>query len=355
MKVTIFKPDGIGDFVLATGCIKQVSDRVGVTNLELIVTPVVAPLARHQFPGAKVTELASPPYKSIVAGAQSIKDLISLSKCRRETLICFRHERTRFHQAALVCCRAKSLYWCTNSLEMQGFSDKFFALERILSRMTSNSLVTYPNYNESLRVCDEIRANIIALEAWVGDRDAITEQSCMPLLSGFNVAESHGLYVCPYSSSIIKDYPDELLCEVIADFCRDHQMPVILCGHVSQKRRLERLESQLRQSGLKQISVLASPRLIDFVEQLAMAKLVLTVDTAAAHLAAAMGKRAVIIFSGFFFKRFGPWQRSNKQRWLFRFSGEMSADHRTRYPAMQPISTIVPSEVCGALSEVLHL
>ena len=53
----LFKPDGIGDFVLATGAIDLLAREAGEENLVICVRSLLAPLAKAQFPQATIIEL----------------------------------------------------------------------------------------------------------------------------------------------------------------------------------------------------------------------------------------------------------------------------------------------------------
>ena len=57
MRVFILKPDAIGDFILASGCIRLIARKSGEENLVLAVRSDVASLAKSQFPKALVLPL----------------------------------------------------------------------------------------------------------------------------------------------------------------------------------------------------------------------------------------------------------------------------------------------------------
>ena len=57
VRLFIFKPDGIGDFILVTGAVRLLAASLAKQNLLICVRSVIAPLARSQFPQAIVIEL----------------------------------------------------------------------------------------------------------------------------------------------------------------------------------------------------------------------------------------------------------------------------------------------------------
>jgi len=58
-----------------------------------------------------------------------------------------------------------------------------------------------------------------------------------------------------------------------------------------------------------------------FIDLLAGAECVVTVDTAAAHAATALDCRTLVLFSGKHQGMFAPWIRSSRQQWLMPKSG----------------------------------
>ena len=53
----IFKPDGIGDFFLASGTIRLLAREFGEENLTIAILPIMEPVMRGQFPRAVVVPL----------------------------------------------------------------------------------------------------------------------------------------------------------------------------------------------------------------------------------------------------------------------------------------------------------
>jgi len=49
LRVFILKPDAIGDFILASGCIRLIAREAGEENVVLAVRADVAPLAKRFF------------------------------------------------------------------------------------------------------------------------------------------------------------------------------------------------------------------------------------------------------------------------------------------------------------------
>jgi ADP-heptose:LPS heptosyltransferase len=94
--------------------------------------------------------------------------------------------------------------------------------------------------------------------------------------------------------------------------------------------------------------VFTPENLVDFVCQLARARLVLSVDTATAHIATAMDKKTVIIFGAASELQCIPWSLSKRQKWLCRF------DAINNDIIKRDVSRLSPQEIIEALNEVLN-
>ena len=76
------------------------------------------------------------------------------------------------------------------------------------------------------------------------------------------------------------------------------------------------LRSFFESAGIASARVHIPGDLVEFLNLIAGAELILTVDTAAAHFATALDRACVVLFSGLHSGMFGPWRRSARQRWL---------------------------------------
>lgn len=122
--------------------------------------------------------------------------------------------------------------------------------------------------------------------------------------------------VAPFTSAVIKDWPDSAWAEVVAAFASRVEEWEIWVG-IEQIDRAENLVRLLTRAagGRLQISV-RSGSLGQLTDAIASARLVLTVDTMAAHLAVALDACMVGILGGGQYGDFAPWSRSWRQRWV---------------------------------------
>jgi ADP-heptose:LPS heptosyltransferase len=122
---------------------------------------------------------------------------------------------------------------------------------------------------------------------------------------------------CPVSSSPTKDYPAEKWVEVFASLAAERgDKPLLIVGEAQQTETLHRLASTLTNSGIAGVSVITPPCLVSFTNLLASAGCIFSVDTAALHIATALDRPLVVVFSGLHVGMFGPWKRSERQIWI---------------------------------------
>ena len=100
----IFKPDALGDLILATGAIQRLNRHFGAGNCTLITSKANHECAEYLFPhNPKINTGHS------FGGRQHGEPLSSLfrvmprlSRARFNTLVCLRHQRLPLHQAMLL-------------------------------------------------------------------------------------------------------------------------------------------------------------------------------------------------------------------------------------------------------------
>lgn len=316
MKIFILKPDGIGDFILATGAIRRLAREYGEENLVLCVHSIVAGLASAQFPRARV--LALP-----LLGERRVLNLFlaNLLRClpvwgwllRRKfhAAISLRHMRDYLMTFLFFSCRADRLAACENLL-LRNQRKTRAIVEHTITRLRGVKTLPYPDENTPSPW--ELEAHRRVLQSILG-----TEVSLEDLLPSLNAQPKKGNYwlLCPFSSMRSKDYPVNKWCEALTTL-PPAKLPaeILLSGSPAQQPALEDFASQLQTAGIRSARVEIFPSLQDFTNVVAGAGLLLTVDTAAAHIATALDRPALILFSGLHNGMFAPWSKSPRQCWL---------------------------------------
>lgn len=342
MRVFIFKPDGIGDFVLATGAIRLLARECGEENLTLCVKTILVPLARDQFPRATVLELPTAAERKVINlfvwNFFACLPLWGKLRTRRfEAAVCFRSMRNYLETFLFYSAGAKRFVACENILLRSGRKVRA-AVEGAAVRLMRPELVPYPEerrgdtetrgrreLSPSPRLPLsaslppplplEIEANRVVVEKLLGRPVAPAE--VLPDLHA-PVSGNADYWVCaPITNLQSKVYPFARWREIFAELRPEALTKKIrLVGVKSDVPKLEELLSMLHADGFAEAEIFLPEDLAAFVRVIAGAELMVSVDTAAAHFATALDRPTVVLFSGLHLGMFGPWRRGDRQAWL---------------------------------------
>ena len=313
MRVFILKPDAIGDFILASGCIRTIAREAGEENLTLAVRTDVAPLARRQFPLARVLPLTLREKRRIlnvttVNILHSLPSWLRMLGLRVDASICLRSMRAYLHTIWFHTPRAKRRIACENLLAANPRVRRPI-VEKIAARLFHPTLLPYPALGP---LPTDIEANRLVAEKLLGRK--IPDSEILPhLLLPLPVLRSRHWMLCPFSSSLGKDYPADQWAEALKPF---PDAPLHLAAGPSQHERLQKFAADLRAAGIENLHIDSPLPLGDFLPQIAAARILLTVDTAAAHMACALGTPAVIVSAGKQPGVYSPYSPNGHQTWL---------------------------------------
>jgi ADP-heptose:LPS heptosyltransferase len=123
---------------------------------------------------------------------------------------------------------------------------------------------------------------------------------------------------------------------------------VCMLGSAAQRPQVEAFAEGLRAAGCTGIVARCDLSLSGFVEAIARAPLVLATESAAAHLATALDRPALLWIGGGHFGQFGPWHRSEKQVWLTRSLDCFGCDWRCIHPSVRCLGDIGAAEIAAA-------
>lgn len=318
----LFKPDGIGDFFIASGTIRFLAREFGEENLTIAALPPIGPVVRGQFPKATFHPLPIRKKRVLlnVFVANCIRCFpvwIQLLRDPHDLSVSLRHMRDYLMNVLFYSVRSPRRLACENQLLGNG---------RPVRRWTENGfialfcpeLIAYPAYEDGIP--RELEVNRRLVSRALGREVPIGE--IWPELRRVGGAPLEGDYwVCaPFANGGGKDYPAECWAELFALLAEAGQVPhLILTGSREQRERLEEFARTITPRGAGPgfaITLMHPPDLQGFIDLLAGAALVLTVDTAAAHAATALDRPTVVLFSGQHHGTYGPWTRSAFQRWI---------------------------------------
>ena len=325
MRLFVLKPDNIGDFVLACGAVRAMADAVGEDNLVLAVKSDVAPLAQREFPRAEVMALPIRPKRkgwntAAVNFVHGLPTLRRLFGTRADVGVCLRDKRAFLETVYWLAPRVARRVACENSLP-RSKRGRWALWENAVRTLFRPVLLPYPRPRPDLP--SDLQAHGAVVSEVLGR--PVTVDEIMPRLRSARWTGGDFWLCCPFSSRPSKDLPSARWAAVLA-LCADLWPAggIRLSGAPDQAERLVAFAAELKASGLDlPISVDPAVPLAEFPGVLARAGLVLTVDTAAAHLACAVGAPAVIVASRKNEGVYAPYSPNGRQVWLMAGEGKV--------------------------------
>ncbi|MFM8717483.1 MAG: glycosyltransferase family 9 protein [Spartobacteria bacterium] len=345
MRVFILKPDAIGDFILATGCIRLMARELSEKNLVIAVRADVAPLAKAQFPKAEVIPLHLREKRRLVNLAtvnvvNCLPAWLRLLTLRVDAAICLRSMRAYLHTITFYLPRAKRRIACENLL-LATPRMRRPAVENFVRSAFNPTLLPYPAAG---KLPTDIEANRLVAERFLNRK--VTDEEILPTLRPpRGVSPKNHWLLCPFSSSKAKDFSAEAWARALKIL--DHEraeVPLHLAAGPSQADRLQDFARTLQSAGITNIHLSPPVPLPDFLQSIAEARLVLTVDTASAHMACALDTPAVIVSAGQHPGVYAPYSKIGRQKWLLP-PPELSKNEWRQH--------FTPEMVAGCMREVL--
>ena len=318
MRLFILKPDGIGDFILVTGALQLLASELGEKNLLICVRSVLVPLAKAQFPEARVVELpTAAERKRINLFARNLFYCLPLWFKLRITpvdaAVCFRSMRNYLETFLFYSAKTKRFFGCENILLRSGPKKVRSYVDTAVRKRFHPHLMPYPEEARHFPLEIEAHRRVVAA---ILER-AVEPEEVIPRLRSTMQSTPGGIWICAPITEASKVYPLPLWKEVFAELRPELSgKTILLVGSSDQRAALDELESLLRSAGVENAKVHLPEDLVELLNLIAAAELVMTVDTAAAHFAAGLDRPCVILFSGLHQGMFAPWQRSTRQRWL---------------------------------------
>lgn len=316
MRVLIFKPDGIGDFVLATGAIRLLEQEAGVSRLVLCVKSILVPLARDQFPGAEILPLPTAAERRVInlfvwnfAVTQPL--WWRLRTGRFDTALCLRSMRNYLETFLFFSAGSRRHIACENLLLRSGRKVRA-AVEHVVRRLVKPEWVPYP---ASGPLPLEIEAHRAVVTRLLGR--PVTDAEILPTLRFASPLPGDHWVCAPVTNLASKVYPFPRWREVMGLLRPEAgDRKLLLIGVPADRPLLEELRDGLHQDGCARAEIHLPADLAALVRVIAGAGLVLSVDTAAAHFAAALDRPLAVAFSGLHQGMFAPWRRSARQEWV---------------------------------------
>lgn len=274
----------------------------------------VAPLAASEFPKAEIIPLPLRLKRRVLNLA-----LVNILNClpawgrmamlRVDAAICLRSMRAYLHTFFFCTPRAKRRIACENLL-LSNPRVRRPVVEKWMQRLFQPTLLKYPEPGCGLPL--DIEANRIVLEELLGE--SVSPQEVLPTLRTPRENVADFWLLAPFSSTPSKDYPAESWARALLEI--RPSVPIRLAASPGQQESLKKFARELSEAGIEKIEFVPPTTLPEFVKTLAAAALVLTVDTAAAHMACATGTPAVIVSAGQHPGVYAPYSPNGRQIWL---------------------------------------
>lgn len=335
-RALLYKVDRLGDFVVALGALRTLVRHYGPDQCRLVVSSVAAPLAAAEFPGVARWEL--PP-----SAASVRRELVPLrARCAPsfagETaadLVCLRHPANAFRDVTLGWLHADRWH---------GLGPRPAA--RTLAAANSTVLpAAFPAqsaapWSRELLAHRAVVASALAREP--------TWAELRPTLASVAPSAGAAWVFCPFGHDRIRDYPAAHWLDAwsAADLPR---APLTLLGPPDRADELAALAAGLARRTALVPTVETALATTDFIARLAAARAVVTVESAAAHLAAALDKPAAILVGGGHHGWLAPWGDSPRQQWLAHPLSCYGCNWSCRHASVRCLADLPPAAVAAAL------
>jgi ADP-heptose:LPS heptosyltransferase len=346
-KVAIFKPDRIGDFILAVGAIRAIADAYGEDECVLFISPMVEELARREFPRAG--RVLIPPFALKLWPAWrelTAKPLDPWWNHSFKVAISLRHHRMKWQELLFgrIRCVAR---W---GLENRWVGDHPFETRHIVAPLTGR--IPAPSKAPD-RLCLELESHRLVLER-VFSRPVAPEQMLPILRPAAGAKVRNSLLVFPFSSERIKDIPEGLLVNSLRQFLPVCGLALEFAFTPADRPRYMELAAKLAHEGLPVPTLVETTSLGALIERVEGCSAVLSADTGPAHIAGALDKPMVALLGGGHFGTFAPWRRSERQEWLSHPMDCYQCQWFCKHSEPYCITRISPESVAGALTRVVR-
>lgn len=341
-RVGIYKADRLGDLVLATGAIRRILEHEGTENCILITSRFSQELAQAQFPNLEC--VCVEPWQTNLRATREYmvahRDE-SLFRHGVDRLVCLRHHRSFQETLVLSSIPARDSWGCLNS-----------DLTREMGQFKSPSVFDHlirdiPSVAGEAR---ELTRHRRITSSFIGK--LATEVDVTPHLESDSADAGGFAVVSPFGSASIRDFPTALLAAAGTYLWNHHRLPLCILAPPGDRTRYEALANELKNSGVLTVIIQSCSTVSQLVSAVASSKLVLSVETATAHIAAALDRPLVALLGGGHFGWFAPWQRSKKQIWLSHKVPCFQCNWVCSQPEPICITQVQDTEVRSAIDQV---
>lgn len=345
-RVGIFKADGLGDFILAAGAIRTVLDHHGHENCVLITSPAARDYARHEFPRAALVVVK--PFSGRLWRTRGVLRELAPTPLFLEgveELVSLRHHRY-LHQDLIL-----ASIPCRRSYGLQNPPHRFDR-EWARSRLRFDTEREWP-VTARPGWCLELECHQALLELVLGS--PVDPHATMPRLTTMpSGPREPWVAVAPYGTNALRDLPMTMLAALGRHLAERHRLPLRLLSSPAQLERLTADAATLRSLGVPSVDVLLTRDVPALIEAVRRTRLLVSTETGTSHLGTAADVPMLGIIGGGHYGLFGPWQRSNRQRWVGRQLPCYGCNWQCIHPRALCITDIPDAEILRAADGILE-
>jgi lipopolysaccharide heptosyltransferase I len=296
--ILLIKPSSLGDIVMAL--------------------PALSAL-RRSFPRARISWLIRPEFAPLIEGHPHLDEIIlfdrkSLGRAWRDpaalrelTALVSRLRRSRFDAVLDLqgLFRSASLAWLSGCKQRFGpiwrkELARYFYTTAIAPRLEWVHVVDY-----YLKLVEAMGGADLRVEFVLPEKPAATA-TARDLLSRHGVDQGRYAVIIPGSAQVSKCWPADRFADLADRLTSDHGLAVVATGSKSESVMIEQIQALAKHPI---INLAGRTSLPELTEVLRMAKLIVSNDTGPGHIAAALGRPLVMMFSWSNPLRVGPYRR----------------------------------------------
>ena len=155
--------------------------------------------------------------------------------------------------------------------------------------------------------------------------------------------------MAPFTTDLIREIRPDQLIEALRIFQENSTLPILITCAPNEVKRGEALVTYADRCGLKGVRLLPPQYLTDYIATVASSHLVLSMDSATAHIAAAAGVPGVALLGGGHFGCFAPWSKNDSFTWLSHTLPCYHCEWLCNRPENECLSLIRPGKIADAL------
>ncbi len=344
-KVAIFKLDRLGDFTLALGAIRALIRRHGQGECVLFISPPAEELARREFPTEP--RVVIPPFaRDIGAAWPGLRSQASGGWWDHsfDLAVSLRHQRSPWQELLFSRLRCTKRVAITNQPLSHHPSEQRW-ISTSLSKTRPAPILAGGS------TCLELEAHRQLLEL-VWDTEVRPQEVVPHLVRPVGLQPNGALLLCPFGSAELRTLPVTVIVAAIKEFRKSLPLPLRLAAAPTEVKRYTDYADMLVAGGLPRPVIVTTPTLEALLCELAGSRVVLTTESAPAHLSVALDQPTVVLLGGGHHGMFGPWTRSQQQVWLTHPMDCYHCDWQCCHPEPYCLTRIAPTAVAQALLKV---